>query len=308
MEVILAGILSGIVVLLCFLPFWVARDNSIKRALSDIRRRSAELQKQLDAVQKKLNALAQQSDLPAPSLSNTQTESTSSEITILKTELVCVRRDLEVNSRMLSILTDAIKTLEEKYAASWAAETKSSESLSLQVNRFADLSRSQETSPFPELGTFAGLGSEQPMSTATDVSPVEAPAPQPPEPFDQVLQNYQDALDRGDRQALRRMQLQSLNITSDTENSLMRGRSDQSTTLEAVLGGGSYMVVSDQSRYWLFPTAQTLDGFSMNQPQKGIFSYSCEVLSRPAVKRPAEVREEGNNWIVVDLGIISVPG
>jgi hypothetical protein len=104
------------------------------------------------------------------------------------------------------------------------------------------------------------------------------------------------------------MQFKELNITSESEDSLLRGNSSQSTKLEAVLGGGSYMVVTGEGRYWLFPTAQTLDSFRLNQPQKGLFSYEREVLSKPVVKRPAEVHEEGDYWIVSAHGVISVPG
>ena len=68
------------------------------------------------------------------------------------------------------------------------------------------------------------------------------------------------------------------------------------------------MVVSGEGRYWLFPTAQTLDSFSMNQPQKGIFDYEREILSKPVVKKPAEVKEESGDWIVITQGVISVPG
>jgi len=99
-----------------------------------------------------------------------------------------------------------------------------------------------------------------------------------------------------------------LNITSECEDSLLRGSSGQATKLEAVQGGGSYMVVSGEGRYWLFPTAQTLDSFSLNQPQKGIFDYEREILSKPVIKKPAEVKEESGDWIVIVQGVISVPG
>ena len=68
------------------------------------------------------------------------------------------------------------------------------------------------------------------------------------------------------------------------------------------------MVASGEGRHWLFPTAQTLDSFSMNQPQKGIFDYESEMLSKPVVKKPAEVKEERGDWIVIAQGMISVPG
>jgi hypothetical protein len=104
------------------------------------------------------------------------------------------------------------------------------------------------------------------------------------------------------------MQFKGLNITSESEDSLLRGNSGQATKLEAVSDGSSYMVVSNEGRYWLFPTAQTLDSFSMNRPQKGIFSYEREAVSKPVVKKPAEVREEGDYWVIMLQGVILVPG
>jgi hypothetical protein len=46
----------------------------------------------------------------------------------------------------------------------------------------------------------------------------------------------------------------------------------------------------------------------MTQPQKGIFDYEREILSKPVVKKPAEVKEESGDWIVIAQGVISVPG
>lgn len=309
MAVILSGVLSGIAVLLVSLPFWIIRVNVGKRALSDLRRQHSELKEQLDAVQNQLNILAQRPVLKAPSASFVEVERASSEIALLKTELGTVRRDLDANSRTLSLHTTSIKALEEKQATLLAIEETTTDSLRLQAQPSVDPGRFPETdSLFPKLGTFIGLDSKQTLPTASDIASNQAPHPPPLEPFDQALKNYQDALDRGDRQALRQMQLQCLNITGDSEDSLIRGSSDQATKLEAVSGGGSYMVVGEQGRFWLFPTAQTLDSFSMNQPLKGIFSYESETLSKPAVKKPAEVKEEGGHWAVINQGIILVPG
>jgi len=89
---------------------------------------------------------------------------------------------------------------------------------------------------------------------------------------------------------------------------LLRGSCLNATKLESVIGGGSYVLISSEGRYWLFPTQQTLSGFSTNQPRKGIFDYEPEMINRPIVKKPAEVREEGEYWIVATYGVISIPG
>ena len=127
------------------------------------------------------------------------------------------------------------------------------------------------------------------------------------EPYEAATQQYQDAVNRIDRQALRVMQYRELNISSDSEDALARGNTLRVTRLVAVNGGGSYMIINSEGRFWLFPTALTLDSFSGAQPQKGIFSYETALLTRPSVKIPAEVKEEGDSWVVTTLGVISVP-
>lgn len=128
------------------------------------------------------------------------------------------------------------------------------------------------------------------------------------EPYEVVTRSYQDALERNDKSALRQMQFKELNIMSESEDLLLRGNTSEATRLEAVNGGGSYMIMSSAGHYWLFPTAQTLASFSSSQPRKGIFSYELEMTNKPVVKRPAEVQEDGDRWVVLIQGIIAVPG
>jgi hypothetical protein len=128
------------------------------------------------------------------------------------------------------------------------------------------------------------------------------------EPYEGVTRSYQDALERNDKSALRQMQFKELNIMSESEDLLLRGNTSEATRLEAVNGGGSYMIMSSAGHYWLFPTAQTLASFGSSQPKKGIFSYELEMTNKPVVKRPAEVQEDGDRWVVLIQGIIAVPG
>jgi hypothetical protein len=127
------------------------------------------------------------------------------------------------------------------------------------------------------------------------------------EPYEAATQQYQDAVNRVDRQALRKMQYKELNISGDSEDALARGNTFMATRLVSVNGGGSYMIVNSEGRFWLFPTALTLNSFSSAQPQKGIFSYETALLARPSVKKPAEVKGEGDSWVVTTLGVISLP-
>ena len=302
-------ILPGIAILISLLSFYVARSKASKRALEEIRSRNSELQQKLDQLQRQVSNIQERPSPETPTVA--QAEVTSSEVSMLKTEVGCIRRDLQANSQKLSVHAQILESFKEKQSASDAVKAAPVETFRQELSPFSEPDRpTQETTPFPPLGSVAWLGGEQPtqVEPVGDISPIEEQPAQPPEPYEQVSRQYQDAIDRGDRQALRQLQFKELNITSECEDSLLRGSSGQATKLEAVQGGGSYMVVSGEGRYWLFPTAQTLDGFSMNQPQKGIFDYEREILSKPVVKKPAEVKEESGDWIVIAQGVISVPG
>ncbi len=135
----------------------------------------------------------------------------------------------------------------------------------------------------------------------------DIPLPSVLKPFQDVLDRYQNAVDRNDRKALRQMQLHELNIAAESESLLSKADFNQLTKLETVVGGGSYIIIGSNNRYWLFPTAQTLDGFSLNQPRKGVFLYESSMLPKPVVKEPAEVREDGIYWLVIHQGSILVP-
>ena len=298
MEIILASV----AILLSFLAFYVARSKASKRALEEVRSRNSELLTTIGELQKQLNSIQNKSSQGTPTLA--QKASSSTEITILKTELGCIRRDLQANSQKLSIHSQAIDAIQAQQSA---PSGSGSTPIEQQLSPFSGLSQpTQDNNLFPSLATFSGLAAEQPIQPPEGYYNVQKELTQP-EPYEQLVQQYQAALNRGDRQALRQMQVKELNITSDSEEILLRGSSDQSTKLQSVLGGGSYMLVDGEGRYWLFPTAQTLDSFSMNQPQKGIFGYETEMLSKPVVKKPAEVKEEGDYWVVVAKGIISIP-
>lgn len=308
----MAVILTAIAILINLLFFFVARNKASKRELIEIRSSISNLQNRLAAIQVELNSDVDHSVLETTSVpSPSQALGTLGEISMLKTEISNIRSELKATLRTLSAHSQAIESIKDRQFDLRSMATAAPQAPQQLLNPITELnSPSQVSNPFSLPGIFAGLEYEQPVHAAEPPSSSDShspPLPQP-EPFEQVAQYYQDAIIRGDRQALRQMQFKELNITSESEDLLLRGNSSQVTKLEAVLGGGSYMVVSGEGRYWLFPTAQTLDSFKMNQPQKGIFSYEREVLSKPLVKRPAEVREEGEYWIVSAQGIISVPG
>jgi hypothetical protein len=304
------AILSGIAILLSLVSLFILGTRSASnKSVGMLIRRISDLEEDIEAIHTRTKNLADQlgptGALPA------QAASASNEILTIKTELGYIKRDLQANLHILSSHTQEIDAIKEKAYLSDASKAAPLETIRQELSPFSEPNRSaQGETPFPSLGSVAWLGAEQPTQAqpVEDFSPIEEPAAQPPEPYEQAARQYQDAIDRGDRQALRQLQFKELNITSECEDSLLRGSSGQATKLEAVQGGGSYMVVSGEGRSWLFPTAQTLDSFSMNQPQKGIFDYEREILSKPIVKKPAEVKEESGDWIVIAQGVISVPG
>jgi len=306
MEVILSGIAILLsLVSLFFLGTWSASNKSVGK----LRRRISVLEEDINAVHSQINSLADQLGPTAALLA--QAASASNEISTLKVELGYIKRDLHANSQIVSTHSQAITAIEQKQSAWEAAKATPLESIQQELTPFSEFNNSAEgIKPLPSLASIPWLDAEQTtqVKPAEDFTPVAEPPAPAPKPYEQVAQQYQDAIDRGDRQALRQLQFKELNITNESEDSLLKGSSRQATKLEAVLGGGSYMVFRGEGRYWLFPTAQTLDSFSMNQPQKGIFDYEHEMLSRPVVKKPAEVREESDYWVVIALGVISVPG
>ncbi len=122
---------------------------------------------------------------------------------------------------------------------------------------------------------------------------------------------YRNALSRGDRSLLRKIYTQQLVITAESEEALLNPSSSP-TRLAAVASGGSYLLVpsiDDIERAWILPDWRTLESFTNNRPNKGIFSYRTEAnLSLAELRQPAEVRQVGELWEVVTMGVIAVRG
>jgi hypothetical protein len=121
-----------------------------------------------------------------------------------------------------------------------------------------------------------------------------------------LVEEYQTAFFRGDRSSLRNMSSDQLNITQSSEDSLVK-TSVLPTLLEVVQNGGSYLLISRDDRHWLVPEFQILTSFTTTQPAKGIFAYHRENISTADLRWPAEVREVGGLWEVVNMGLIAVP-
>jgi len=122
-----------------------------------------------------------------------------------------------------------------------------------------------------------------------------------------IVANYQDAVSRDDRSALRQMVSAEMSITQDCEQALLRGTASASTQLQIDKQGGSYLLIRQDNKNWLVPTFLTLKSFTTIQPSKGLFVYEPDNVSSAELRRPAEVREDRGVWEVVNMGVVAVP-
>lgn len=136
----------------------------------------------------------------------------------------------------------------------------------------------------------------------------------PPVPSQTYIQSSQQklaeitaAVNRGDRQVVRAEFRAQLNITNESENSISMGRLNE-TQLEEVTAGGSYWIASIGSETWLYPTEQTLKGYSQSQRPTGIFTYIRQPIASAQVVSPARLALNGSLWSVAEPGSIAVPG
>lgn len=143
---------------------------------------------------------------------------------------------------------------------------------------------------------------------AASLSSTPLVASQPCEPTSaQKLAELTAAVNRGDRQVVKSETRAQLNITHASENAISMGRLND-TQLEEVSAGGSYWSASVAGETWLYPTEQTLKGYSQSQRPTGIFNYSRQPIPTAQVVAPARLALSATLWQVVEMGNIAVPG
>lgn len=125
--------------------------------------------------------------------------------------------------------------------------------------------------------------------------------------IEELVDKFNDALSRNDRSLIRAATDAELNITTESEEALVRGTAIGTTQLNEVAGGGSYLLVRHRGRAWLVPTFQTFSAFTSLRPAKGIFEYSERPVSIATLIKPAELEQTGENWEVVNMGLVAVP-
>lgn len=114
-------------------------------------------------------------------------------------------------------------------------------------------------------------------------------------------------VNRGDRQLVKTEARAYLNITHASENAISMGRLNE-TQLEEVSAGGSYWATSFGGETWLYPTEQTLKGYTQSQRPTGIYSYTRQPIHSAQVLSPARLTLSGSLWQVAEIGTIAVPG
>jgi len=191
MEMILSGIAILLsLVSLIFLAIEKINRQSMGKNLSS---RMSELRKNLQELQKQVTSLTDQ--LGQATHSPAQPDGISIAISTLKAELEYIRRDLNTNSQILSIQSQEISEIKGKNSGSEAEKASALETLRQELSTFSEPDRSAHgATPFPSLGSVAWLGAEQPTQAqpVEDFSPIEEPAAQLPEPYEQAARQYQD--------------------------------------------------------------------------------------------------------------------
>ena len=310
MEILVLAI-SSIVLSLGCLTFSALRFKKISKTFSSLREKSVDLQALIAQLEKNVRVLSAESasrSTASESSGNVIPDSVREQLQGLRMAVHSLESQVDAHSRSIATLRQSFDQAKPQ---------------TVQPTGIFDARGFPDAIPQPPhpqqpisqdvlMNLFPGVNSPMAVSGDLAVKETEEPlasveAPNLQESYEAVTEQYQEAVNRSDRQALRRMQYRELNISSGSEDALTRGNITQATRLVAVSGGGSYMIVNSEGRFWLFPTALTLDGFSSAQPQKGIFNYEGALLTRPVVKKPAEVIEDGECWVITTLGVICVP-
>lgn len=211
-------------------------------------------------------------------------------------------------------LSERLENLKDDHGGKIRRLSKQISECSDQLNRLLMDYQQLDNKQAAILGTINSLRVQQkagPQSYATPApslisTPLVASHPSAPSPA-QKQAELTAAVNRGDRQVVKSETRAQLNITHASENAISMGRLNE-IQLEEVSAGGSYWVASFAGETWLYPTEQTLKGYSQYQRPTGIFNYSRQPIPSALVVSPARLTLSGTLWQVVEMGSIAVPG
>ena len=166
--------------------------------------------------------------------------------------------------------------------------------------------RMKSSASMSNLKTMAVITPEQYQKVQP--SPAVISTPQRQANTGPIKQDLITSLNEGDQKKLLRNAFSSeLNITKESEDDIFTGRAI-GTKLEVVSGGGSYLLVVLQGQSWLFPTIQSLNGFTAVERSKGLFDYEKQAtLSSPQLLEPALLERSGDMWMIKEIGKIAIP-
>ena len=216
--------------------------------------------------------------------------------------------DRATNENTISNLKQSARDQDERLLDFHASYKAQSESLSQEPSFVEELQALQKQAG----ESLAKIKIADPASSL-NFAPAQVAASQPAYKLQtledlvaSLVQEYQTAFFRCDRPALRSMTSDQLNITRNSEESLVK-TSILPTQLEVVQNGGGYLLICRDDRRWLVPEFPILSSFTTVQPNKGIFAYQRENISTAELRWPAEVKEINGLWEVISMGIIAVP-
>ena len=210
----------------------------------------------------------------------------------LDNDLRRIKASVKNFENQIALKFGGLETEQERRLAQMKADVQSVQ----KKQAFFEASSALKSQPSP----FQAATSSSPPTTAM-VSNI--PENSPP---NLTVGSLIQAINSGDRQALREATTAELNITSSSENSILMGMS-QATELEEVSAGGSYLLVSLERRMLLFPTDRTLRSFSTTQPSNGLYSYVQQSVANAEIIEPAVLEKSGPVWRVIQKGRVAIP-
>ena len=210
----------------------------------------------------------------------------------LDNDLRRIKASVKNFENQIALKFGGLETEQERRLAQMKADVQSVQ----KKQAFLEASLALKSQPSP----FQAATSSSPPTTAM-VSNI--PENSPPK---LTVGSLIQAINSGDRQALREATTAELNITSSSENSILMGMS-QATELEEVSAGGSYLLVSLERRMLLFPTDRTLRSFSTTQPSNGLYSYVQQSVANAEIIEPAVLEKSGPVWRVIQKGRVAIP-
>jgi hypothetical protein len=162
-----------------------------------------------------------------------------------------------------------------------------------------------EPAPAPEPVLARALDVLRQATLEPSTPAMPEPAPSVPAPSGITLQDLINAVNgRGNRQieGVSFAQLDPADFNSSEGIGL-----PQSPRLRLVGSGGRFLMVFFDDDSWLFPAVTTLETYSRDPSEAGYYSFEQAPVTSAELSRPAQLREAGGLWEVIEPGLVLVP-